>query len=72
MNKRIKFIDMAKGTAILLVVIGHVLRGFVAAKMYTEYINVFNYIDFAIYSFHMPLFFIISGILYGKKVKSYI
>lgn len=50
MSKRIEFIDVARGVGILLVVLGH---------------NDFGYISpFAhqvIYSFHMPLFFFLSG-----------
>lgn len=50
MSKRIEFIDVARGIGILLVVLGH---------------NDFGYISpFAhqvIYSFHMPLFFFLSG-----------
>lgn len=50
MSKRIEFIDIARGIGILLVVLGH---------------NDFGYISpFAhqvIYSFHMPLFFFLSG-----------
>lgn len=46
--KRIEFIDIAKAIAIFLVVFGHVIPvGTVAKTM--------------VYSFHMPLFFILSG-----------
>ena len=53
MTKRIEWIDIAKGIGIILVVIGHISQ-----------IEVLNDI---IYSFHMPLFFIISGYLYKRK-----
>ena len=53
-GKRITFIDMARGLAILLVVMGH--RGFI-----TERTNIF------ISSFHLPLFFIASGMLFELK-----
>lgn len=49
MPKRLDYIDKAKGTLIILVVIGHILQSG----------PVFN----VIYSFHMPAFFVISGIL---------
>lgn len=49
-NKRMEYLDYVKGFGILLVVLGHV---------YAEN----NYIKIWLYSFHMPLFFIISGIL---------
>lgn len=51
-NKRISYIDMAKGIGILLVVIGH--SEFTSTNLITW-----------ISSFHMPLFFIISGILFS-------
>ncbi len=58
-SKRIEWIDIAKGIGILFVVYGHI-----------------NYapglIGPAIYAFHMPLFFILSGMVFCKdKYKSY-
>ena len=47
---RLDYLDIAKGLAILLVVIGHVPDAF-DAPLYRV----------AIYTFHMPLFFIVSG-----------
>lgn len=73
MNKRIEFIDIAKGIGILLVILGHILfEG--------------DFIYKVIYAFHMPLFFIIAGYVYNyekynnfttldflkKKFKNYI
>ena len=52
-NKRVQYIDIARGIAIILMVVGHVLdRGWKR--------NV-------IFSFHMPLFIIISGMFYKEK-----
>lgn len=51
--KRISWIDIAKCIGIILVLIGHVSKN--------KNIHTF------IYSFHMPLFFIISGYLYCYK-----
>ncbi len=45
-KKRIEWIDCARGIAILLVIVGHGVDGFPRAL---------------IFSFHMPLFFILSG-----------
>lgn len=50
MNKRIEYIDVAKAIGILLVILGHCY--------YTARVP---HLGTAIYSFHMPLFFIISG-----------
>ena len=51
MVKRVHYLDYAKGIAIILVVLGHI---------FSEG-NIKTYI----YSFHMPLFFIISGYLFN-------
>ena len=65
-SKRLNYLDYAKGIGILLVVLGHIYN---------------NNTKLWIYSFHMPLFFIISGYLleynktYDKKfitIKIYI
>lgn len=56
MGKRIEYIDYAKGLAIVFVVFGHIFFG-----------N--NKISIWIYSFHIPLFFIISGYLLNYNVK---
>lgn len=52
--ERNKAIDIAKGIAIICMVVGH---------CYCEH----NYVLQIIYAFHMPFFFIASGILYGAK-----
>lgn len=46
MNKRIEWVDMAKAIAIILMIIGHEVNGNIRTL---------------IFSFHMPLFFILSG-----------
>ena len=52
-TKRIDFIDVAKGIAIFLVVYGHTYDG--------------RNLHLFIYSFHMPLFFFISGLLFKEN-----
>lgn len=64
-DKRIEWIDWLKGICIIFIVIGHVIRGFLSAGMYNK--DLLNYIDYTIYSFHMPLMFFLSGTLYGKS-----
>ena len=54
MEKRIAYIDTAKGIGILLVIIGHHLMG---GESFKVWIN----------SFHMPMFFILTGIVAAKK-----
>lgn len=53
--ERNKTLDIAKGIAIILMVIGHCY-------------STSNCILTLIYGFHMPLFFMISGIIYGKRI----
>ena len=57
MSKRIEYIDIARGIGILLVVLGHNDFG---------YISPFGYK--LIYSFHMPLFFFLSGYFLNVSV----
>lgn len=52
-GKRIDWIDTAKGIGIIAVIIGHFHVPDLTMRL--------------IYSWHMPLFFIISGILYTDK-----
>lgn len=55
-NQRLDYIDMAKGFAIALMVFGHT---------FSTYQN--TPIMVWIYSFHIPLFFLTTGVLYGIK-----
>ncbi|MGN0553258.1 MAG: acyltransferase family protein [Oscillospiraceae bacterium] len=58
-SDRIEWVDVAKGIAILLVVLGHTLSWSDAnEKIYRD----------IIYSFHMPLFFILSAVA-SKEIK---
>lgn len=53
MTKRIQWIDICKGLAIFLVLLGHTLRSNVS------YIYIYN--------FHMPLFFFLSGVVLNRE-----
>jgi fucose 4-O-acetylase-like acetyltransferase len=61
------WVDAAKGFGILLVVIGHSLRGVDSAGLIDPV--VFSTIDQRIYSFHMPLFFMISGLFFLPQLQ---
>lgn len=62
MKKRLDYFDMAKGIGALLVLIGH-LQGEQFFKFSPYIIPVCTWI----FSFHMPLFFIISGMLINYR-----
>jgi fucose 4-O-acetylase-like acetyltransferase len=56
-------LDVAKGIGIILVVIGHAWRGLDSAGMIGNP-DLFRIIDQLIYNFHMPLFFLLSGMTF--------
>ncbi len=61
-NKRITYLDMAKGLGMVLVLCGHLQNDTVFSL--SPYIQGFCR---WIFSFHMPMFFIISGMLFAAK-----
>jgi fucose 4-O-acetylase-like acetyltransferase len=52
--------DRARGLGIILVVYGHVLRGLMSVGLVPES-HPLVLSDFAVYTFHMPLFFLLAG-----------
>ncbi|MCX7645978.1 MAG: acyltransferase [Rhodobacteraceae bacterium] len=56
-------LDVAKGVGILLVMIGHAWRGLDSAGMIANP-DLFRLIDRLICNFHMPMFFILSGMTF--------
>jgi fucose 4-O-acetylase-like acetyltransferase len=66
--QRMDWLDYAKAIGITLVVLGHVILGLrtdvVGAKLH-------NYLtlDFLIYTFHMPLFFFASGVVFSSRLS---
>jgi len=57
------WVDYAKAIGIILVVYGHVARGLYKAGIFTA-TYLFELIDSVIYTFHMPLFFFLSGLFF--------
>src|SRR5574344_758282 len=57
---RLSWIDLSKGILICLVIVGHLVPG--------PHWKLNNPVDY-VYMFHMPAFFILSGILNKKKEK---
>lgn len=70
-NGRIRWLDAWKGFAMLLVVLGHIADGYLDAGLFDTHSNILQTVYDVIYSFHMPLFFVLSGyafyIAYAKK-----
>jgi len=66
-HQRIDFLDVAKGVGILLVVMGHCLGGLRAAEIVEE-ASLAWFSFYLIYSFHMPLFFFLTGSLVEIRV----
>lgn len=65
-TKYFKEIDYLKGLAIIFVIIGHSFPDYL-----TGFTNSFNeFVFYTMYSFHMPLFFLISGFLITKNLTS--
>ena len=60
---RIRYIDSIKGFAVICVIIGHVANGYMGYRGVSQvYYDIYN----AVYAFHMPLFFAVSGFLFGR------
>lgn len=66
MKERNPAIDVAKGIAIITVVLGHVVTSYHNSNMMMDD-AIPNYLCKLVYSFHMPLFFMISGYLVSTK-----
>ena len=62
---RLEFVDYAKGLAILLVVIGHLLQYNLVGISAKELFDM-------IYSFHMPLFMFLSGYVASLSIDKYL
>jgi fucose 4-O-acetylase-like acetyltransferase len=65
---RLHWIDYAKGIGIFLVVVGHVLQGLVNSSL-LEKSPIIDFIYQWIYAFHMPLFFVISGLFVQRSLS---
>lgn len=68
MSFREVWMDKLKGFAIICVVLGHAIERTLVGLQSSNV--VLNEIDFLIYSFHIPLFFMTSGYVYALKERS--
>lgn len=64
-DNRLRYIDATRGFAIFLVVLGHVLN--IGMNNYDEN----HFLHRLIYSFHMPLFFFLSGFVSYKPLEKW-
>ncbi|MGO4957874.1 acyltransferase family protein [Luteococcus sp. Sow4_B9] len=68
MNSRSLWVDYAKAIGIVLVVYGHVVRGLLNAGLLKN-AELHWLVDSIIYSFHMPLFFFLSGLFFHGSFR---
>lgn len=66
---RLDWVDSLKGTGILLVVFGHALGGLIDAGIVTGS-SPLTSVFAAIYIFHMPLFFFLTGLFVLQRLQS--
>jgi fucose 4-O-acetylase-like acetyltransferase len=67
-QSRLLWIDVAKGIGICLVVFGHATNGLVTAGV-LHWEAPLKHVFYFIYTFHMPLFFFISGITVRRSLQ---
>lgn len=68
MQKRSKYLDMVKGVALILMIGGHCIQ-YGNGKDFSNVTFFYNSVFKFIYSFHMPLFMLISGYLFLHTVQ---
>lgn len=68
-HSRLAWVDYAKGIGIILVVYGHVARGLMSSG-WAAHSDLLQTVDRVIYSFHMPLFFLLSGLFFFGSISS--
>lgn len=69
-DRQLVWVDVAKGLAVILMVYGHVARGLFSAGLQVES-QALSLVDSIIYSFHMPIFFFLSGMFFVSGVGRY-
>ena len=66
---RDRSIDVAKGIAIIAIVLGHVLRGNAGADIVDGRGPLFDELDTALYAVHLPVFAFLSGLFVRRAVE---
>ena len=60
-HRRLEWLDLARGLGVILVVLGHVLSGLTRAGQFPDG-PLATWTEYALYTFHMPLFFFLTGL----------
>lgn len=68
--RRLHWIDIAKGLAIVLVVYRHVFEGIARAGLPAKEFSVLEHANILFFSFRMPLFFMVAGMFVAKSVAA--
>lgn len=66
--RRDRTIDVAKGIAIIAIVLGHVLRGLAAAHLLKP-TTAFHTVDTWLYSWHLSVFALLAGLFVARSVQ---
>ena len=66
---RVTWVDLARGVGILLVVIGHAAGGIIDSPL-GSHATVMRWVFLTIYTFHMPLFFILAGLFVAERLAA--
>lgn len=66
---RLGWLDQARGIGIVLVVVGHALRGLIAADVLPDN-GGWHMLDRTIYAFHMPLFFFLAALVFSTTANA--
>lgn len=66
--ERLDWLDAARGIGILLVVAGHTLGGLIDSPLGRDFAQG-RLLFLAIYTFHMPLFMMLSGVLVSARIE---
>jgi fucose 4-O-acetylase-like acetyltransferase len=67
-QQRVDWVDYSKGLGIFLVVVGHVLGGLQPSGIISDS-PWYQFIESWLYTFHMPLFFFISGLFVRRSAR---
>ncbi|KAA3612238.1 MAG: acyltransferase [Calditrichaeota bacterium] len=68
-QKRMLHIDISKSVAIIWIVYGHAIVQLSGTQFYTDYLDAQTTFMFSLFSFRMPLLFMISGAFHRKRLE---